>query len=109
MKRTLIIIAMVLILSTSAFAWGDGDTGNIAMGDDLDTLFESLPMPARNAAKKGDIIATKAPQLFCDFSKSVSFNDYNTAFCSYCGETRKVLTNSGKILTVEELVKSNNK
>jgi hypothetical protein len=35
--------------------------------------------------KAGDIIGTKNPAYFCDFSHAVAFNSYNSAFCVYSG------------------------
>jgi hypothetical protein len=81
------------------------NVGTVCLGDNLDTLFESLPWETKQLVKKGDIIATKNPGLWLDFNYPVAYNDYNTAFGKFAGLNRNFLTTNGEILTREQFAK----
>ncbi len=74
------------------------------MGDNFDSLFEGLPWETIKNAKKGDIISTKMPGLFLDFSYPVAFNDYNSAFGKFAGWDR-VIVLSKKEVTLWDFMK----
>ncbi|WP_187806564.1 hypothetical protein [Aquipseudomonas alcaligenes] len=56
-------------------------TGKACLGTNNDTLVESLG----DQCQAGDMIGTKHPAYFCDFSYAVAFNQYNSAFCVFSG------------------------
>lgn len=60
-------------------------TGKACMGTNNDTLVEAI----KDQCQAGDIVATKSPGYFCDFTYSVAFNDFNSAFCAYNGKARE--------------------
>lgn len=60
-------------------------TGKACLGANSDTLVESI----KNQCQAGDIVGTKHPAYFCDFTYSVAYNDFNSAFCVYNGKVRE--------------------
>lgn len=60
-------------------------TGMACLGTDNDTLVEAMP----DKCKAGDMIVTKHPAYFCDFTYAVPYNDFNSAFCVFNGKLRE--------------------
>lgn len=86
MKKTVLIAIAALSL---AGCYEQAPTGKACLGANNQSLVEGLG----DMCKKGDIIATKNPAHFCDFNYSVTFNDYNSAFCVYVGKLRESRSN----------------
>ncbi|SED31070.1 hypothetical protein SAMN05216178_6729 [Pseudomonas saponiphila] len=57
-------------------------TGKACLGANNDTVVESH----RDKCSAGDVVATKHPAYFCDFTYAVTYNAMNSAFCVYRGE-----------------------
>lgn len=57
-------------------------TGKACFGKNNSSLIESLD----NQCSEGDIIGTKHPAYFCDFSYSIAYNQFNSAVCVYTGK-----------------------
>lgn len=85
-----LFILTLFLLSCSGSAEKKADSGKACLGKDGDTLFEALSSVADSAkaCKKGDIIVTKNPAFFCDFTYAVAFNSFNSAHCVYVGDMR---------------------
>lgn len=78
MKHRFICLALASIALAGC---NDSSSGKACLGSNGDTLVESMP----GQCQAGDIIGTKNPAYFCDFSHAVAFNGYNSAFCVYSG------------------------
>lgn len=87
--RKVLIVLMVMSLSTVSFAFG---SEAVCLGDNFDSLIESMQ---QNYCKKGDIIATKIPGMFCDFEEQIVMNSYNSAYCVYNGNPKSFRTSKG--------------
>lgn len=81
MFRALISAMLALSVLTPAAA-----SDNACLGSRGDRLVESFNA---EGCAKGDIVATKHPERYCDFSQTITFNDFNTAYCVYRGEPRR--------------------
>ena len=57
-------------------------TGKACLGANNDTLVEAQ----RDKCAAGDVVGTKHPAYFCDFTYAVTYNTVNTAICVYRGE-----------------------
>ena len=101
-------VAIAILSMLLFFVFGCSESksvGTVCLGDNLDTLFESLPAEAMKKVKKGDIIATKNPGLWLDFNYPVAYNNYNSAIGKYAGFDRTIMTNEGKEITLEDFFK----
>lgn len=90
------IILPILLLTTLLQACtsdnkAKNEPDTVYVGDKGDALIESLSWDILQKIKKGDIVWTKQPELFLDFSYSVAYNDYNSAVGKFIGWDRKVV------------------
>lgn len=67
-------------------------TGKACLGTNNDTLVESLG----DQFQARDMIGTKHPDYFCDFSYAVAFNQYNFEFCVFSGAQAEERTQGSK-------------
>lgn len=81
MKKTRLYFATLTLVLTGCNNHNSELTGKACLGQNNDTLIEAL----ENKCRAGDTIVTKHPAYFCDFTYTVTFNQYNSAFCVFSG------------------------
>lgn len=86
-RDTAVLIALAVVLS-GCNQHDTALTGKACLGTNNDTLVEVI----QDQCQAGDMVATKNPGYFCDFTYSVAFNDFNSAFCVYNGKAREERT-----------------